>query len=143
MSTNKCKNCKFWRDKAWTDDIGIGVCDNPIVINQVSMMSEYMIEKFVVGDNDKDRKSNARFIHNSLRFDSEFGCNHFVDNPDRELSYEERVRWFLFKYYETGMEYEILLKSLANEDLDNYSYRDEIIQFPKYIKDTNPFKDYE
>lgn len=142
MIKGKCRNCKFWRDKAWgSDDTGIGICDNPIVINQVRMMSEGVLFKFVAGDNDKDKKSNARFIANSLRFDSEFGCNHFIDNPDRELTYEERVRWFIFTHYETGMEYEGLLQSLKHENLDNYEYRGEIVQFPKYVKDTNPFKE--
>ena len=51
----------------------------------------------------------------------------------RKLTYEERVRWFIQNYYETGMEYGILLDSLKNEDLDNFKWYDDIIKFPKYI----------
>lgn len=36
----RCSSCRFWRDKGWDGDEGIGKCDNPIVIKQVSMMSE-------------------------------------------------------------------------------------------------------
>lgn len=72
-----CSSCQFWRDKGWNGDEGIGICDNPIVIKQVSMMSEELIERFVTGDTDKDKKSNARFLANSLRFHSHFGCIHY------------------------------------------------------------------
>lgn len=72
-----CSSCSFWRDKGWDGDKGIGICDNPIVIKQVSIISEDLIERFVVGDTDKDKKSNARFLANSLRFHSHFGCIHY------------------------------------------------------------------
>jgi hypothetical protein len=73
----RCSSCRFWRDKGWDGDEGIGKCDNPIVIEQVSIMSEEMIERFVTGETDKDKKSNARFLANSLRFHSHFGCVHY------------------------------------------------------------------
>lgn len=73
-----CSTCRFWRDKGWVGDEGIGKCDNPEVIKQVSVMETFMIEKFVTGDTEKDRKSNARFISNSLRFHSHFGCIHHI-----------------------------------------------------------------
>lgn len=73
----RCFSCRFWRDKGWDGDEGIGKCGNPIVIEQVSMMSEELIERFVAGDTDKDKKSNARFLANSLRFHSHFGCVHY------------------------------------------------------------------
>ena len=73
----RCSSCRFWRDKGWDGDEGIGKCDNPIVIEQVSMMSEELIERFVAGDTDKDKKSNARFLANNLRFHSHFGCVHY------------------------------------------------------------------
>jgi hypothetical protein len=50
---------------------------------------------------------------------------------ERELTYEEKISWFIANYYETGMEYEGLLASLANEDLDNFKWINETIQFPR------------
>lgn len=48
------------------------------------------------------------------------------------LTYEERVAWFVSNYYETGMEYEGMLESLKNEDLDNLKWYDDVIKIPKY-----------
>lgn len=73
----RCSSCKFWRDKAWDGDEGIGICDNPNVIKQVSMMSEEHIQRFACGDTEKEKKSNARFVATSLRFHSSFGCVHY------------------------------------------------------------------
>lgn len=50
----------------------------------------------------------------------------------KKLTYEERINWFMINYYETGMEYEILLDSMKDEDLNNIKYYDEIISIPKY-----------
>lgn len=72
-----CSSCRFWRDKAWDGDEGIGICDNQKVIEQVSIMSEELIKRFVAGDTDKEKKSNARTLANSLRFHSHFGCVHY------------------------------------------------------------------
>jgi hypothetical protein len=61
----------FWRDKGWASETdGIGVCDNKNVIEQVTLMSEEIIKRFVKDERD------AKFIFNSLRFDSQFGCIH-------------------------------------------------------------------
>lgn len=49
-----------------------------------------------------------------------------------ELTYEQKIRWFVNNYYETGMEYQGMLHALKNEDLDNFKWYDEIIKFPKY-----------
>jgi hypothetical protein len=68
-----CKNCRFWRDKAWDGDDGIGICDNPTVIKQVSLMSEEFIKRFAKDERD------ACVIAGSLRFNSDFGCIHFKD----------------------------------------------------------------
>lgn len=51
----------------------------------------------------------------------------------RELAtYEQRVMWFLKNYYETGMEYDLLLISMEGADLDNFKWCDDIIHIPKY-----------
>lgn len=73
---HNCSSCKFWRDKGWVGDDGIGICDNTNVIKQVSILNEDSIKTFIKGDNEADKKSNARFISNSLRFKSNFGCIH-------------------------------------------------------------------
>lgn len=49
-----------------------------------------------------------------------------------ELTYEERVQWFVQNYYESGMEYQIMLENLKSEDLDNFKWYDEYIKIPKY-----------
>ena len=49
-----------------------------------------------------------------------------------ELTYEERIKWFVNNYYETGMEYEGMLFAMIDEDLDNFKWYDEIIKIPKY-----------
>lgn len=49
----------------------------------------------------------------------------------KELTYEERVKWFINNYYETGMEYESLLISMKDKDLDNFEWYGEIIKIPK------------
>lgn len=48
------------------------------------------------------------------------------------LTYEERIKWFVENYYETGMEYLSLLETMKGEDLDNFKWYDEVIKFPKY-----------
>jgi hypothetical protein len=48
------------------------------------------------------------------------------------LTYEERIRWFIQNYYETGMEYQILLETMKDADLDNLQWYDEVIRIPKY-----------
>ncbi|MEK6829865.1 MAG: hypothetical protein AABY15_07130 [Nanoarchaeota archaeon] len=59
--------------------------------------------------------------------------------PDRELTYEERVEWFVANYYETGMELRIMLDSLKNDNLDKFKWYDEIIRFPKTTRELNEF----
>jgi len=73
----RCSSCRFWRDKGWGGDEGIGMCDNPIVIKQVSMMREEIIKPFVIGDTEQHKKAHARMIANSLRFHGSFGCVHY------------------------------------------------------------------
>ncbi len=53
-----------------------------------------------------------------------------------ELTYEERVKWFITNFYETGMEYEYLLDALKNEDLDNLKWYNDVISIPKYKIET-------
>ena len=40
----------------------------------------------------------------------------------KKLTYEQRVRWFVNNYYETGMEYEGMLMGMKKYDLDNKPY---------------------
>jgi hypothetical protein len=54
-----------------------------------------------------------------------------------ELSYEQRVGWFITNYYETGMEYESLLISMKDEDLDNIAWYGDTIKIPKYFDELN------
>ena len=51
---------------------------------------------------------------------------------NKELTYEERVRWFVNNYYETGMEYASMLESMKNKNLDNFEWYGEKIQIPKF-----------
>jgi hypothetical protein len=69
--TKTCRNCTYWRDKSWVENEGIGICDNTIVIEQVKMMNEETVRRFTKNDSD------AKFIVESIRFNSEFGCIHF------------------------------------------------------------------
>ena len=54
----------------------------------------------------------------------------------RKLTYEERIQWFVNNYYETGMEYEGVLMSMKDYDLDNFKWYDEYIKIPKYKYET-------
>lgn len=49
-----------------------------------------------------------------------------------ELTYEERIKWFITNYYETGMEYEILLETMKDKDLNNFKWYNGVISIPKY-----------
>jgi len=53
-------------------------------------------------------------------------------SKNRKLTYKERIKWFIENYYETGMEYGILLDDMKNKDLDNFKWYDDIIKIPKY-----------
>jgi hypothetical protein len=55
-----------------------------------------------------------------------------IINHREELTYEERVKWFFHNYYETGMEYGILLHALKNENLDCIKWYGDSIKIPKY-----------
>jgi hypothetical protein len=50
-----------------------------------------------------------------------------------KLTYEERISWFIKNFYETGMEYLILLETMKNEDLSNLQWYDDIIRIPEYV----------
>lgn len=72
------------------------------------------------------------------------------------LTYKERISWFFKNYFEPGMNYNILLSKMVNDDLDNFKWYDDIISIPKtrtearqiqdqkiieWWKDMKPFKD--
>jgi len=46
-------------------------------------------------------------------------------------SQEDRIKWFIRNYYETGMEMESLRVSMKDTDLDNFVWYDEKIIIPK------------
>jgi len=52
-----------------------------------------------------------------------------------ELTYKERILWFMANYYETGMEYQHIFESFKDSDLDNFKWYNETISFPKYKSD--------
>jgi hypothetical protein len=52
-----------------------------------------------------------------------------------ELTYEQRIKWFIHNYYETGMEYGILLETMKDENLDRFKWYDEYISIPKKVKE--------
>jgi hypothetical protein len=67
--------------------------------------------------------------HSEEYYQETFGSK---GSSEIELTYEERVRWFVNNYYETGMEYRLMLESMRNEDLDNFEWYGEKIQIPKF-----------
>jgi|688.fasta_scaffold00290_61 hypothetical protein len=56
------------------------------------------------------------------------------DQANREATYEERVAWFVANYYETGMEYDALLESMKEVNLDSFEWYDETISIPTHFK---------
>lgn len=57
-----------------------------------------------------------------------------LDDPNRELTYDERIAWFVANYYETGMEYQSLLHTMRSANLDKFEWvNGEIIRFPKTL----------
>jgi hypothetical protein len=61
-----------------------------------------------------------------------------INSGQIELTYEERVRWFVNNYYETGMEYASMLESMRDEDLDNFVWYGETMQIPKFHSVNEP-----
>jgi len=49
-----------------------------------------------------------------------------------ELTYKERIDWFVANYYETGMEYEHIYTSFKKENLDKIKWYGDVIKIPKY-----------
>jgi hypothetical protein len=63
------------------------------------------------------------------------------EDPNRELTYEERIAWFVANYYETGMEYESLLKSMKTSNLDQFEWiGGDVIRFPKTVDESKLVK---
>lgn len=55
----------------------------------------------------------------------------YKNYSDSKLSQEERIKWFVTNYYETGMEMESMLVAMKDTDLDNFVWYDEKITIPK------------
>lgn len=73
-----------------------------------------------------------------MRENAEIGMEnrefYLEDQANREATYEERVAWFVANYYETGMEYESLLESMKEVNLDSFEWYDETISIPTHFK---------
>jgi len=54
------------------------------------------------------------------------------------LSYEERIRWFIQNYYESGMEYSCLIVSMKDENLDSLEWYGETISIPQFREEIYP-----
>jgi hypothetical protein len=63
---NKCRTCKFWRDKAWTDK-GWGVCDNPL--NELAVSGIGLLSRYLEGDQLKVMQDIL-----DIRYPEDFGC---------------------------------------------------------------------
>jgi len=73
------------------------------------------------GDVSQDKKiaicefeNHAKWIKHALEVDEADEPNREfylvkLEDPNRILSYEERIAWFMANYYETGMEYQSLI----------------------------------
>lgn len=59
----------------------------------------------------------------------------YISRMGKELTYEERIQWFISKYYESGMEYEGLLVSMKDTNLDSFQWYNETVSIPKYSND--------
>ncbi len=66
-----CDNCKWYRWKSIDNDVVRGICDNPKVIEQVTLISEGFLEMMEITGWKKDN------VVRSLRFNGNFGCIHF------------------------------------------------------------------
>lgn len=79
-----------------------------------------------------------RLLSNNLLF-IKFFC--------QKLSYEERINWYFSNFYETGMEYEILLEEMKDYNLDFFERNGTNIYIPKYklnmISDYHKFESKE
>ena len=56
----------------------------------------------------------------------------YLDSIREELTYEDRVKWFVKNFYETGMEYQVMLDKMKNQDLGSFKWYDDFIKIPKY-----------
>jgi len=54
---------------------------------------------------------------------------------DIELTYDEKVEWFVANYYETGMELEMMKDNMKHDDLDNFFWYKKKVDFPKMKSD--------
>ena len=56
------------------------------------------------------------------------------ENTLKELSYEEKVKWFCQNYEEN---FDIMIESLKDDDLDNLFWKGSKVKFPKTRKEMN------
>ena len=70
MCENTCGRCTFWRHKSTANGQSFGICDNPK--NDTNVLSIGLIMHITECD-----KETAEFIHNSIKYNENFGCIHF------------------------------------------------------------------
>jgi len=82
--SKRCSSCQSFRIKASDENNkSHGICDNKNVIDQVSLMNAQLIARyFANGNTEEEKLSNAQTIHDSIRFDGDFGCIHHKSQPN-------------------------------------------------------------
>ena len=93
-----------------------------------------MSGKVITGYSEEEAKDIAR--EKNLELKKELEDKMMEQDLDRKLTYEERIEWFVTYFYESGMEYELLLVSMKDDDLDNFKWiGGEIISFPSTVRE--------
>lgn len=67
----------------------------------------------------------------NIKYGSLFVEEKSYKNYGEIWSQEDRIKWFVRNYYETGMEMKSLLVAMKDTDLDNFVWYDEKITIPK------------
>ena len=61
---------------------------------------------------------------------------YYLSNSDKALAtYDERIWWIYTNYFETGLEYESMLRNLKDTNLEEIKFYDGRIGVPKLAKD--------
>jgi len=104
-----------------------------MVMRSNSDLSYLMSGSVVGGYSEEEAHKIAR--EKNLELKAELARKIEEQERNRKLTYEERIKWFFDYFYESGMEYELLLESMKDADLNNFEWYGDIIDFPVYVKD--------